>query len=302
MTLKMDRATAIEASIRFLENPSSFTSDSDEISRRKWDGAWWHMTALYEMGEAKSIPAPAVERAKHLLHTQVWRKFVIHTEDAPVLPEDLDLWDCCHCELATFYQVLSACGCDLEREMPWIREWLLSHQLPDGGLNCDPDAYLYSHKSSIVSTLPPLEVVLSHTKGRDFTEKELHFLDEGARYLIEHQLVCSKSSGQVIHADWLKPCFPRFFEYDLLRGLNFLVGWSKLRSTALPEGFVEKACARMQDYIDDDGKGSRQIKIGRQVWDPDGEWGGETFALLEALPGIGEVCEFLHLELESTQT
>ena len=64
-------------------------------------------------------------------------------------------------------------------------------------------------KSSIVSTLPPLEAILWHT-DREFTEQEAVFLDEGARYLIEHRLVCSKQNGNVIDTDWLKPCFPRF--------------------------------------------------------------------------------------------
>lgn len=55
--------------------------------------------------------------------------------------------------------------------------------------------------------------ILWHT-NRDFTEQEAVFVDEGARYLIEHRLVCSKHDGTIINTDWLKPCFPRFFEYD----------------------------------------------------------------------------------------
>ncbi|CAM4181249.1 hypothetical protein [Saccharibacillus endophyticus] len=284
----------IEASIAFLENTSHFERGHDENSRNKWDGAWRHMAALYEIGEVRRIPESAIVQAKHLLRTRVWPVFVIRDSDAPAREEDLDRWDCCHCELAVFYQILAAYGCDVDTEMPWIREWLLKNQLPDGGLNCDPDAYLHSRKSSIVSTLPPLEAILRHTH-RPFTEREKAFLDGGARYLIEHRLVCSKRSGEVINGAWLKPCFPRFFEYDLLRGLSFVTEWSQKRGKPLPDGFVEQALARVADYSD-----GENIRIGRQVWDPEGEWGGETFGLLEALPRIGETSEQLSRELKAS--
>ncbi|NGZ75249.1 prenyltransferase/squalene oxidase repeat-containing protein [Saccharibacillus alkalitolerans] len=284
-------AAAIERSVRFLETTTHFDPGSDEDSRRKWDGAWWRMSALHELGEAGRIPESAILEAERLLRTRVWPRFVITGEDAPQNEADRAKWDCCHCELAVFYMILRACGRPVDEEMPWIREWLLSHQLPDGGLNCDPDAYVGSRKSSLVSTLPPLEAILRHT-DRAFTDREINVLDEGARYLIEHRLVCSKSSGEVINEDWLKPCFPRFFEYDLLRGLSFLTEWSQKLGRPLPEGFVEEALARIEPYTD-----GEKVRIGRQVWDPDGEWGGETFGLLEALPGIGEVSETLSGQL-----
>ena len=284
-------ANGIEASIAFLQNTSHFEPEHDEDSRNKWDGAWWHMCALFEIGEVQRIPSSAIAQAKKLLQTRVWQTFVIEPNDAPILEADQHLWDCCHCELAMFYRILKAYGCEIDDEMPWIRAWLLQHQLPDGGLNCEPEAYLHSRKSSIVSTLPPLEAILYYT-DRPFTEREQQFLDAGAQYLIEHQLVCSKSTGKVINEDWLKPCFPRFFEYDLVRGLSFLVDWSKARNQCLPAGFVDEALKRLAHYEE-----NGQVKIGRQVWDSNGEWGGETFGLLEDLPDVGEVSEMLSVEL-----
>lgn len=294
MTVTPTISAAIEASVAFLETTSHFEPEHDEDSRNKWDGAWWHMAALFEMGEIRRIPESAIVQAKKLLRTRVWPVFVIRESDGPTQEHDRDRWDCCHCELAVFYRILRAYGCGIDEEMPWIREWLLRHQLPDGGLNCDPDAYTHSRKSSIVSTLPPLEAILHHT-DRPFTEQEQHFLDEGARYLIEHHLVCSKSGGAVINEEWLKPCFPRFFEYDLLRGLSFLTAWSRTREKPLPDGFVLEALARVAPYLD-----GEHVRIGRQVWDADGEWGGETFVLLEALAGIGEVSDALSRELKKT--
>ena len=118
--------------------------------------------------------------------------------------------DCCHCELGVFYMILSTCGCDTEADLPWIRKWFLKHQLPDGGLNCEPDAYLQSGKSSIVSSLPPLEAVLFFT-DRDYTNSEKKFLDNGAKYLIEHRLVCSKENGSVVNHGMAEATFPPLF-------------------------------------------------------------------------------------------
>ncbi|OIB03828.1 hypothetical protein AK95_09415 [Paenibacillus sp. LC231] len=283
---------AIEESIQFLEFAPHFTMAHGEYTRRKWDGAWWHMAALYEMGEVKRIPQSAIERAIHLLKTQVWPTFIISADDHPTIESDKIKLDCCHCELAVFYMILMAYGCDLDKELPWIREWLLKHQLPDGGLNCDPDAYTHSKKSSIVSTLPPLEAILWHT-DREFTEQEAVFLDEGARYLIEHRLVCSKQNGNVIDTDWLKPCFPRFFEYDILRGMSFLAEWSRRRNKLLPVGLIHEGLERLNTSMAAEG-----LRIGRQVFDPQGPWGGQTFSLLEATAGIGVVSPYLTKQLD----
>lgn len=283
---------AIEESIQFLEFAPHFTMAHGEYTRTKWDGAWWHMAALYEMGEVKRIPQSAIERAIHLLKTQVWPTFIISADDHPTSESDKMKLDCCHCELAVFYMILMAYGCDLDKELPWIREWLLKHQLPDGGLNCDPDAYTHSKKSSIVSTLPPLEAILWHT-DREFTEQEAVFLDEGARYLIEHRLVCSKQNGNVIDTDWLKPCFPRFFEYDILRGMSFLAEWSLRRNKLLPVGLIHEGLERLNTSMAAEG-----LRIGRQVFDPQGPWGGQTFSLLEATAGIGVVSPYLTKQLD----
>lgn len=278
---------AIEESIRFLESTSQWVTAHGEHTRQKWDGAWWHMSVLYEMGEVSQIPESVIARAKHLLETQVWQTFVISIDDQPTTESDKMKMDCCHCELAVFYKILMAYGYDLDRELPWIREWLLKHQLPDGGLNCDPEAYVGSRKSSIVSTLPPLEAILWHT-DREYTEQEAAFLDEGARYLMEHRLVCSKQTGNVIDAEWLKPCFPRFFEYDILRGMSYLAEWSLRRNKALPVGLLVEGLERLSSSMTAEG-----LRIGRQVFDSQGPWSGQTFQLLEAVSGLGDVSPYL---------
>lgn len=278
---------SIEDTLRFLEASPDFDKDHGESSRHKWDGIWWHMATLYEMGEVNRIPGQVVTDAKRWLETKVWQTFVITAADLPSTMEDKMKLDCCHCELAVYYMILRAYGCDLDNELPWIREWLLKHQLPDGGLNCEPEAYLDSKKSSMISSLPPLEAILWYT-DREFTKQEAKFLDEGARYIMEHHLVCSKQDGTIIDEDWLKPCFPRFFEYDILRGMYFLAEWSRRRNQALPAGLLREGIERLKPYL-----GSEGLRIGRQVFDPQGPWGGNTFSLLEAVSKVGDVSPYL---------
>ena len=125
-----------------------------------------------------------------------------------------------------------------------------------------------------------------------FTEQEAVFLDQGARYLIEHRLVCSKENGHIIDMEWLKPCFPRFFEYDILRGMSFLAEWSRRRNKPLPAGLLNEGIQRLNSFIEAAG-----LRIGRQVFDPQGPWGGHTFALLEEVSGIGDVSPYLTRQL-----
>ena len=282
----------IESAIDVISSECAF-SVPDRGSRRKWDGPWWQLAVLCEMGEVERIPRSAVDSALWQLKHGAWQEFVISDRDAPQTGADKEKMDCCHCELGVFYMILSACGCDTEAELPWIRRWFLKHQLPDGGLNCEPDAYLQSGKSSIVSSLPPLEAVLFFT-DRDYTYSEKKFLDNGAKYLIEHRLVCSKESGSVVNTEWLKPLFPRFFEYDILRGLYFLVEWSRRRGKPLPKDVIEEGVDRLTSFTR-----GREIVIGRQVNNGNGEWHGSAFPLMESVSRVGQESPYLTRQLGS---
>lgn len=182
------------------------------------------------------IPKRAVDTMVETLRGHFLPYFPIRPEE---LPPETDPYrqTACHCALGTMHQVLSACGVSVDAELPWITEWLLRYQLPDGGLNCEWDAYLRSQKSSIVSTVPALEAILAKPKHDAL---ELKFLDDGARYLIAHKLFRS-SAGKLIDESWLKPCFPRFYDYDILRGLVFLRRWSVRFNRTVPQDAVSES-------------------------------------------------------------
>ena len=289
-SISMDEA--IESAIEAISSEHAF-SVPDRRSRRKWDGPWWQLAILCELGEVERIPQLAIGNALEQLKYGAWQEFVITAHDAPQTEADKAKMDLCHCELAVFYMILSACGCDVDAELPWIRRWFLKHQLSDGGLNCQPDAYLKSGKSSIVSSLPPLEAVLFFT-DREYTDAEKRFLDNGARYLIEHRLVCSKEDGSVVNPEWMKPLFPRFFEYDILRGLNYLVEWSQRRGKPLPKEVIKEGIERLKIFT----RGQR-IVMGRKVNDSNGEWSGPAFPLMESVSRVGQESPYLTKRLGS---
>jgi hypothetical protein len=255
---------AIEHSVGRLSVDTALSAIGGAKSRRKWSGPWWHMDLLCEMEAPELIPDCAIANALTLLKHSTWPKFVIGEENKPLSEEDRAKMDCCH--------------------------WLLTHQLPDGGLNCSPDAYSESRKSSVVSTLPPLEALLRFT-GRELTTQERTFLDEGARYLIEHRLCRVKGRNDFINPEWLKPIFPRFFEYDVLRGMSYLVAWAERRQRPLPREVLLEGLALLEGWIVDD-----QVRIGTRVFGERGRWESDEFPLLELVGSVGTLSPYLSRE------
>jgi hypothetical protein len=285
----MPIADCLSESLSYLSSHGARESLKADPYWPKWDSPWWHMTLLWELGLARSIPEPAAYMMVEVLKTHY--HLLMPFKDADLPPGvDKHRGVPCHCAVGTMHQVLAACGAAVDEELPWLRAWLLSYQLPDGGLNCYGEAYAGSRKSSIVSTLPALEAILLGTP-RPFTDAEQAFLDDGARYLLNHRLFKSLS-GRRINEDWLKPCFPRFYEYDVLRGLTFLARWAKLRNKDLPISPIAEAVQAVERASRDG-----EIIIGRRAYDGvrsldrqrDGSWKGGPAALFPLLREVSAV-------------
>lgn len=244
----------------------------------KWDSPWWHMMLLHEMGETRRIPAAAIEA------------LVVELESTPST-EFLDGSDFhCHCALGCVYQLLAAYGVDVDGRLPWIRPWFLRYQMADGGLNCDASAYtvLGECPSSMVGTIAPFEAVLFYTP-RGWTSEEVEFLDRGARFLQERELW--RGSATVHNAEerdqascWMDLCFPRFYFYDVLRGLYALLSWASLRGVNLERARFAPVLERLE----------AGVVIGRRAYAgvgtvlPEGGRGVESvFPLLESVSAPG---------------
>jgi len=226
-------AGGLKRSLAYLSSPEALQSIGRDPYWPKWDSPWWHMLLLYELGLAHKIPPAAVSKMTEVLKGHYLPVFPVRPEE---FPEGTDPYRkiACHCAVGSAYQLLFACGVDVDKELPWMRPWFLKYQLPDGGLNCDEAAYVKPvPKSSIVTTLPCLEAVL-FCRNRDLTSGEISFLEKGAAYLLRHKLFRKASTGEVVDKNWLEITFPRFYEYDFLRGYYFLAKWRQQSGFVIP--------------------------------------------------------------------
>jgi hypothetical protein len=280
----------IAASTAYLASAKARESLARDPYWPKWDSPWWHATLLFELDRADAVPKEAAEAMFAAIQAHYLRFFPNPREPLPP-GKDPRRDAACHCALGNMYQALDACGVDVDGRAPWIRAWFLHYQLPDGGLNCDEQAYEKGSASSIQSTLPVLEAVLR--VKRPFTPAEELFLDRGAEYLIDRRLACRRSDGRVMSEDFLKIGFPRFYDYDVLRGLSFLAAWSRARRTEVPKDAVAGALSALSARFPD-GK-IRVEKPGLAAegsWNPGegGAWGNgpaSTFPLLDSARRAG---------------
>jgi hypothetical protein len=228
----------LKPSIEYLGSAEAQRSFDYDPYWPKWNSPWWHMTLLWELGAAGRIPPQALQRLMKALQTKYLQFFPLTEAEIPPGVDPISEI-MCHCGLGTAYQILKAASVDVDRELPWIRKWMVQYQIADGGWNCDEAAYTKAQpKSSVVSSLPILESLLTMTNRSD---KENQALDAGAEYILKRRFVRSLKSGEVINPDWLQLTFPRFYEYDLLRGLSFCVKWANQRQKPLPKQTIEEA-------------------------------------------------------------
>ncbi len=283
----MNLEDAVEASKKYLESNAALKSIEIDPYWPKWNSPLWHMLALLEIGKANEIPRSTVEALVDKINRHNLRFFPAKMEE---IPPGTDVYRQipCHCQLGNTYQLLSACQIDVDDKMPWLRPWFLKYQLSDGGLNCDEAHYARENgKSSVVSTLPCLEAILRSPKSP--TQDEIEFLDRGAEYLIKHRIVKGTHSEELMHSRFAEVIFPRFYEYDILRGLSFLTDWAAFRKKTLPPEIIAEAFQSIESRITNDGitptrsfgmKDQSYNETEKNIW----SWqSASTFPLLETL-------------------
>jgi hypothetical protein len=149
-----------------------------------------------------------------------------------------------------------------------------------------------------VSTLPCLEALLFCSK-RELTAAEKQVLQKGAEYLLNHGLFRRLSTGEVIDKNWLEIRFPRFYEYDFLRGFYFLVKWQEYSGFEIPDELTEEVISLVQKQWTDDGIVLRRYNSFENmslVPEKDGSWSKGTvsgFALMQTVSAAGMPCPYL---------
>ena len=128
----------------------------------------------------------------------------------------------CFCALGTLCRILAEASIDMREHLSWTADWFERYQLPDGGWNCDEAVYLKAHAhSSILSTVVMMEALTGLIRLRIGSASERGVLERAIRYLVKHRII-RRSDGSLIDPNWLRPAWPSFYFYDLLRGISAL--------------------------------------------------------------------------------
>jgi hypothetical protein len=156
-------------------------------------------------------------------------------------------------------------------------------------------------------TIAAFEAVLFCTP-RPWTQEETAFLDRGARFLIGRRLMQgSDSRHNAVEREsavkWKQLCFPRFYLYDVLRGLNALVLWAERTGHDLPDAAVNEVVAHLATRFPDGSVRNERLSyagVGTILRAPSGEWikprppaPASLFPLLSRVSAVGEVSPFL---------
>lgn len=283
-------------SVGYLDSAQAVDSLYADPYWPKWDSPWWHMTLLFEMGLADRIPERALDAFQSVARKHFIDVFPLKEEEIPAgCDTTRNIY--CFCALATAMQILEARGLRSDEVIPWARSWFARYQIADGGYNCSEEVYLKeTPRSSIVSTVPMLEALLKLSE-RGLSDEEEAILDRGIQYLLDRRVFKSLSKKDaVIDADFLKLTFPRFYEYDVLRGLKLVTDWAVKRDKKLPMVAIEEAFQLVAAKVDVDEPSieiERQFYAGKRTLakDESGAWSRghdvSLFPLLEAMGAPG---------------
>jgi hypothetical protein len=96
---------------------------------------------------------------------------------------------------------------------------LVGEQLADGGWNCEADSG--SVRSSFHTTICVLEGLLEHERATGGSTETLAARQRGEEYLLKRRLFRRLSTGDVVEPDWLRFSFPSWWQYDVLRALDY---------------------------------------------------------------------------------
>lgn len=306
----VDRAfeEAAEALAERIASDQALASIARDPYWPKWNTPWWWMLLLHQTGQTERIPAAGAKGMAAALNSHYLHYFPRNEKE---LPQGTDPWRqvLCHCALASMVSIYAVSGDDVDGLFPWQRHWFVKYQLADGGHNCDDSVYAKKDgPSSIMSTVPVLEAFLDSTPPR-WKDEQWTWSERLVKYLLERKLCRSlRKSGALMNEAFLKPCFPRFYDYDVLRGLSAVARWAEIAERPLPGESIEEAVRAIANQLGDDGmlpvardasRGEKTLWLSRK-----GKWerGHPTtrFELLDTVSVVGAPSPFLTREWRDT--
>ncbi len=224
----------LSESLDYLASAAATSSIDQDAYWPKWDSPWWRFSLLEEMGRLKSAPPDSLEHLAQAVLAAPERRF-------PVPPaSDIDpLQAFCHCCLGNLYRILASSGRPMQ-DFDWVLGWFRDYQMADGGYNCDETAYAASDEcpSSMVATVAALETALLHPEGAEVARRAAHCLLGRELRLGSHTQ--HNREERESQSKWLQLAFPRFYHYDVLRGLDAVTRWALASRQPLPWARIQR--------------------------------------------------------------
>jgi hypothetical protein len=287
-------ARSLDDEVAYLASEEALASLARDTYWPKWRSPWWSMVLLDELGAASRIPASTVAAMVQGLDALPLHTFPLREGDWPP-HADRARHASCHCALGTIARVLTRCGVEVDRALPWIDPWFARYQLADGGYNCDESAYLVIEEcpSSMVGTIAPLEAMTAGPASSTCDRAAAMVL---GRALVHGSATRHNAEERAAARCWGEVCFPRFYFYDVLRGLAAAVAWALRHQRALPFAAVAPAvtalAARSADGV---VRVERVAFADKSTWAPEpsaplGPWvrrAATSWPLLEAVSQLG---------------
>jgi hypothetical protein len=285
----------VSESLAFLRSQEALAMIERDPYWPKWNNPWWHALLLCELDCSALISREFFRHYSSKVNKHYLHFFPFTLEAVPVGRNPRSVV-ACHCYLGSFFKMHQLVKPDYP-PLEWIVPWFKRYQNEDGGLNCDEEKYLKpSPTSSFLSTVACLEGMLTFEKGILAEDEDaLDFLDRGVTYLLERKLLRSKRTGEIIDEKWLQPAFPRFYSYDILRGLSLVTSWALKRGRKLSRQLIEEALELVAQQVGEAGLVPRRSHVAEMktlLPLPNGEFEEDVsagrFSLLDFVDRVGE--------------
>ena len=124
---------------------------------------------------------------------------------------------------------------------------LLGEQMADGGWNCEQESG--ATVGSFHTTIDVLEGLLEHERAAGGSAEVRAARRRGEEYLLERRLFRRLSTGEVIDPAFTQFSFPTGYQYDLLRGLDYMRA-----AEVTPDARMAEAIDLVRSRRDTDGR------------------------------------------------
>jgi hypothetical protein len=126
------------------------------------------------------------------------------------------------CVTATGVAILCAFGLRSDPRVGAMVEWLLGRQMADGGWNCrwkrGPQAASHASFHTTTSVLEALGAFEAEARRRN--PRVARAAAAGREFMLVHHLYRSHRTGAVARHEFTRLCFPHWWKFDVLRGLD----------------------------------------------------------------------------------